>query len=301
MKSAVLDFQTCFFQERNDSDMSSFIFIGGDKRMLYAGEKLGKVHLCGFGKLTPCNGILEEGELFDYAVLPPQKSPDNVNIPCPFSDILVPYSALGKVLKENGTVFTGSVCGELERVCRENGFTLVNYLECEEAAVKNAVLTAQGVLPLIINELPCSVFGTEILITGFGRIASVLAGYLKALGASVTVACRRPEAAAWAQICGCRTSDITDASDFATAVSAASVIVNTVPCAVFGDEEITAMKDGTIYIELASVNGISGDVPCKIKSITARGIPGKVSPVSAGEIIADTITNLLREGKGDRR
>ncbi len=278
--------------------MSSFIFIGGDKRMVYAAERLGRAHLCGFGRLSPCDGICADGTPFDYAVLPPQKSPDGVNIPCPFSDILIPYSALGTVVRENGTVFTGNVCTELERVCGEKGLTIVNYLEREEFAVRNAVLTAEGVLPIIVNELPFAVYGTKILITGFGRIAGILAGYLVKMGARVTVACRRPEARAWAEILGCRAVDITDKNEFLTEISSSAVIINTVPADIFGDEEITAMGNGALYIELASSDGINGAVPENVKVITARGIPGKVSPVTAGEIIADTISAVLGEERG---
>lgn len=280
--------------------MGSFIFIGGDRRMIYAAEKLGRVHMCGFGKLTPCNSIYEDGKFFDYAVLPPQKSPDGVNIPCPLSDIFIPYSALASVLEAGGTVFTGNICEELEKVCTGNGFTVVNYLEREEAAVKNAVLTAEGVLPVIINELPYAVFGTEILITGFGRIAGILAGYLVKMGARVTVACRRRESRVWAEICGCRAVDIADEDVFRSAVSEALVILNTVPYGVFGDNQLAAMKAGTLYIELASVDGISGNVPEGVKVITARGIPGKTSPVTAGEIIADTIAAVLMEERGNQ-
>lgn len=274
--------------------MSSFIFIGGDKRMLYAAEKLGRAQLYGFGKLMPA-GMPEDGSLFDYAVLPPQKSSDNANIPCPFSDIPVPYSILGKVLKGGGTVFTGNICEALEKVCVENGLTVVNYLEREEFSVKNAVLTAEGVLPIIINELPYAVFGTEILITGFGRIAKILARYLTVMGAVVTVACRKPDARAWAQIGGCRAVDITDKAAFCTTLSSSAVILNTVPYGIFDGEETGAMNDNTLYIELASADGISGNMPEGARVITARGIPGKVSPVTAGEIIADTISAILGE------
>ena len=280
--------------------MDSFIFIGGDSRMLYAAQRLGRAHLCGFQKLTPCTGLYNDGRLFDCAVLPVQKSSDGVNIPCPLSDILIPYTALYDVVKEGGIVFTGYVCEALEKVCTDSGFALVNYLENEELALRNAVLTAEGVLPVIINELPYSVFGTEMLITGYGRIAGILAEYLKAMGAKVTIACRKPEARARAEINGCKTADITVKEEFQTAISASPVIINTVPEKIFGEEEITAMKNKTLYIELASADGINGDIPDKVRVITARGLPGKVSPVTAGEIIADAISFMSVEERRGR-
>ncbi len=278
--------------------MTSFIFIGGDRRMLYAAKRLGNFRLCGFQKLTPCTEGYDGDNLSDCAVLPPHKSSDGVNIPCPYSDILVPYSSLGRVLKEGGTVFTGNVCEELEKVCRENKFRLVNYLEREELAVKNAALTAEGAVAIAVNECPFSVLGTPILITGFGRIAKILAEYLTAMGGEVTVACRRLSDRSWAELYGCKTADITDNAEFLTAVSSAAVIFNTVPYGIFGDEEITVMQDNALYIELASVDGICGEIPSGIKYIAARGLPGKVSPATAGELIAETVIAVLSEGGG---
>ena len=278
--------------------MTSFIFIGGDRRMLYAAERLGNYHLCGFQKLEPCED--EKDSLpHDCAVLPPQKSPDGVNIPCPYSDILIPYSILGKLLVKGGTVFTGSVCEALEKVCGENGFRLVNYLEQEELALKNAVLTAEGAVAIAVNESPFSVCETPMLITGYGRIAKVLAEYLIAMGGKVMVACRKPSARIMAEEYGCRTVDIADKEAFRRAVSEAAVIFNTVPSGVFGDAETAEMQKGALYIELASVDGICGEIPTEIKYIAARGLPGKVSPVAAGKIIAETVAAVLGEERGE--
>ncbi len=278
--------------------MTSFIFIGGDRRMLYAAERLGNYHLCGFRKLDPC-AEKNESRLYDCAVLPPQKSPDGVNIPCPYSDILMPYSILGKLLVKGGTVFTGNVCEALEKVCDENGFRLVNYLEQEELALKNAVLTAEGAVAIAVNESPFSVCGTSVLITGYGRIAKVLAEYLTAMGGKVTVACRKPSARSMAEEYGCRAVDITDKEAFFRAVSEAAIIFNTVPFGIFSDAETAAMKKDTLYTELASVDGICGEIPSRIKYITARGLPGKVSPIAAGEIIAETVAAALGEERGE--
>lgn len=277
--------------------MSSFIFIGGDKRMLHGAEKLGRAYICGFDKLMPCTDI-NDGGVYDYAVLPVQKSADGINIPCPFSEKNIPYSVLGDILKKGATVFTGNVCPELERVCREKGFRLINYLEREELAVRNAVLTAEGALPVIINELSFSVFGTEILITGFGRIAKILARYLSVMGAHVTAACRKPRDREWARFYGCKTADINDKNQFLSAVASAQVILNTVPYRIFGDSEVAVMSKGALYIELASEDGISGTVPEGVRVITARGLPGKTAPVTAGGIIADTILNIISEEGG---
>lgn len=269
--------------------MSSFIVIGGDRRMLHTAESLGGVWCCG---LPISNGR------FDYAVLPPQKSPDGVDIYCPLSDNPAPYEILEEKVAGGGTVFTGNICKTLEDICEKNQLKLVNYLEREELAVRNAVLTVEGTVAIITDELECSVFGIEILITGFGRIGKILAKYLSCMGAKVSVACRKAGDREWAKIYGCKAVDITCSESFGNAVSKADVILNTVPSAVFGECEKNAIKEGTVYIELASQNGISGNPPENVKIINAGGLPGKTAPVTAGKIISDTILNIISEERG---
>lgn len=283
--------------------MKKIIFIGGDRRMVYAAEALGKKYacrLCGLG--SGGYDIKNGGELFDYAVLPLQKSADGVTIPCPLSDgnSSVEYSILGAALKEGGIVFTGSVFPLSESICRSRGLTLINYAEREELAVANAVPTAEGALEIAISRLPITIFGSAVLITGYGRIAKILAKYLHAMGARISVACRKRGDLKWAEICGFTAVDITDKGAFGNAASRADVIFNTVPSELFGGEEISVIKQGAIYIELASADGIDVKEAEKhrIEIITARGLPGKTAPVTAGRIIAEAIENILAE-RGD--
>ena len=266
--------------------MKKFIFLGGDERMLYTAAKLGQKYHCTF------NG----SDIYDYAVLPPQKSPDGISIPG--SD--TGYMALGTLLKTGAVVFTGNVCDELEQVCRNYGFTVINYLEREELAIENAVLTAEGALEIALRCLPVSIYGTTAVITGYGRIAKILAGYIHSLGGEVIIACRKKSDRKWAEIRGFKTADITDIAAFSKACSASQLIFNTVPAPVFTDIAADSIKEKTLYIELASTNGIDLEKACErhIETVIARGLPGKTSPVTAGQLIAKAIENILAE-RGD--
>lgn len=267
--------------------MEKIIFLGGDKRMVYAAEALQNKYSCSICTSENKNCITESGDaVFDYAVLPPQKSSDGVTIP----DTDISYITLGRIVKAGGVVFTGSTCPELERVCYGKGTVLVNYLEREELAVANAVPTAEGALEIAISRLPVTIFGCTALVTGFGRIAKILAKYLNALGAHVLIACRRKSDMKWAEIYGLRAVDITDKEAFASALAQAEVIFNTVPFTVI---DKASAGENTLYIELASADGIEPDARAEI--ITARGLPGKTAPVTAGRIIAEAIESILAE------
>ncbi len=255
--------------------------------MIYAAQSLSEKYSCTF------NG----SDIYDYAVLPLQKSKDGITIP----DTDVEYTALGGLLNEGGIVFTGNICPELEKVCYDYGLTLINYLDREELAIANAVPTVEGALEIAINRLPVTIFGCKALITGYGRIAKILARYLCALGAEVTVACRKKSDLKWAEVNGCGTADITDEAAFKNACAASQVIFNTVPFPVFTENFISSIKKETLYIELASTDGtdIGKAAESGIKTVTARGLPGKTAPVTAGQIIARTIENILAERSDD--
>ncbi len=264
--------------------MEIFIFLGGDKRMEYAAERLKEKYLC---------SLDNSHDIYDYAVLPLQKSKDGVTIP----DTDIEYKQLGSLLKPGGIVFTGSTCPELERVCYGYGLVLVNYLDREELAIANAVPTAEGALEIAINRLPVTIFGCTALVTGYGRIAKILANYLKNMGARVIVCCRKKSDLKWAEINGCIAVDITDNHAFCNACADSQVIFNTVPFPVFGDNAVASIKEKALYIELASTDGIDLEKADKkhIETVIARGLPGKTAPATAGHIIAQTIENILAE------
>ena len=59
-------------------------------------------------------------------------------------------------------------------------------------ALENAALTAEGAAELIMRRTDRALPGLQVLVVGFGRIGSMLADKLAALGASVTAAARSP-------------------------------------------------------------------------------------------------------------
>ena len=162
----------------------------------------------------------------------------------------------------------------------------------------NAVPTAEGALEIAIRELPVTINGTAVLITGFGRIATVTAGYFHALGARVYVAARKVSDLARIKLLGYIPVDINDENKFSEATGEVRLIINTVPAAVFDKRSIGSMGKNTVFIELASVMSLEDtDMADKqgVKVIRARSLPGKTAPVTAGYVIADTIANIVME------
>ena len=70
---------------------------------------------------------------------------------------------------------------------------------------------------------------------------------------------------------------------------------------IFTEDILRKFSDDTLFIDLASKPGgidITSAQELGRKVIWALGLPGKTSPVTAGEIIAETIDNMLTE-RGD--
>ena len=268
--------------------------------MLYAAEYLNKGYGCfayGFenaeefpvpntSRLMPC----------DYAVLPLPASADGRHINMPYHKENLDLDVLLYAVKKGGTVFTGKSCPYLERLCEENGFILKNYFSREELQIMNAIPTAEGALEIMLSELPVTVFGANVLITGCGRIGEVMARMLKGLGAEVSVAARKWEQLAKASGLGCAAIPF-DRLDHSLADY--DVIINTVPFAVFDRKRLMLLKKDCLLIDLASVTGVEDmelAASVGVKVIWALSLPGRTAPVSAGKIIGKTIENMLREG-----
>lgn len=279
--------------------MERFLFLGGDLRMLYAAEYLNKERSCfvyGFeeaedfpapatGDLIPC----------DCAVLPLPSTVDGQHISMPYHSENLDFSAILGTVKKGGTVFTGKSCPYLEKLCGENGIRLRNYFGREELQVMNAVPTAEGALEIMLKELPVTVFGVRVLITGFGRIGEVMARMLVSLGAVVTVGARRCDQLAKARGMGCGSVLLDELED---GLSGYDVIINTIPAAIFDRKRLLLLKKDCLIIDLASKTGVEDMELASsvgVKVIWALSLPGRTAPVTAGRIIGMTIENMLRE------
>ncbi len=170
-----------------------------------------------------------------------------------------------------------------------------DLLDREELTVMNAAYTAQGAVEIALRETETSLLGARCTVTGYGRIARILARYLAALGARVTVAARRAEQLAWAQVEGYYTVEI---SRLAEKASQTDILFNTAPGLVAGYPVLSGLPRDVLVVELASPpGGIDLDTARELglRVIPAGGLPGKCAPRAAGESIAHALENILKE------
>jgi dipicolinate synthase subunit A len=278
--------------------MNNFLFLGGDMRSVYAAKRLGEHYDCfiyGFGELKikqrPAQiPVLRELTKFKSLVLPLPASRDEININAPYHKGAIPIDIIPEAIEAGGVVYCGKSFRGLREICEKNNLKLVDYYEREELIIKNAVPTSEGCLEIIFKERGSTVFGSQILLTGFGRVSKVVAKHLVALGARVTVTARKYADLAWAEIEGCRALHLSKINE---AVQKFDIIINTVPAVIFNAAGMKKTKADCLLIDLASEPGFAD----MSRVIHALSLPGKTAPVTAGYIVADTIMNILEENE----
>ena len=277
----------------------SILIAGGDMRQIYCARRLSgdmKIGLAGFDdEFIPMDMLGSRADIsakgcYDCAVLPvvPLNGSDMLSTPCSRTGLRPEY--IRDMLRPGGLILAGKADDRLRRLFPEN--ELLEYMSREELCLKNAVPTAEGAVQAALEELPVTLNGMRVLIVGMGRIGTALAAILKGFGADITAAVRNERGAAKARLAGIK-------SVYTDHIRAEyGLVFNTVPGLVFGRDKLAEFGSRTLFIDLASKPG--GMVPeaaseLGLRVVWALGLPGKTAPVTAGEIIAETVSAVLAE------
>ena len=182
-----------------------------------------------------------------------------------------------------GAMVCGGKLADAEAHFQQYDLPVFDYAADPALAVRNAVPTAEGAIRLAMEHLPVTLDESHILLIGFGRIAKVLAGKLRALGADVTVAARNPADRALAETIGCR-SDIP--AVYKNDASAYDCVINTAPAPVLTASLLSALPPDCPIFDLASAPGGRCDALTPSQPyIPALALPGKEAPLTAARAI----------------
>lgn len=283
-----------------------FSFIGGDLRqksvMQHLADEGHKVYVYGFSEqlLSDAPGIDCMSSLeacikhAEVVVLPlPYGKEDDIN--APFSDKKIHTSDLLRCMDDKQLLFAGKVDERLKTLAALYNVHPIDYMAREELAVRNAIPTAEGALEIAMSETPYTLHGANCLVIGYGRIGKILSKDLQSLGAYTYVAARKHADLAWIKANAMMPVPLAVLDHF---IDIFDIIFNTAPAPILDYKLLSLIQKDCLVIDLASTPGgvdfeAAGQLGRKV--IKALSLPGKVAPNTAGEIIKDTIVNILEE------
>ncbi len=294
----------------------NFTVLGGDLRQAalasYLASRKYEVFTWGLpqGMLSPLVVPLDTWECAleraDVLVLPLPASPDSkhLNLPLMQEEGKKPpriFEILEKTPKST-LIAGGRLSPKIKEEMRRLGLSFFDYFDSEALQQKNAVPTAEGAIEVLMREVRRTVKDLPVAVTGFGRVSRALVTLLLAMGARVTVMARKTTDIAEAQALGCDGVLLGSESALCSLGGRFAVIFNTVPFCLFDAAVLSGLSRDTLIIDLASApGGVEANAANSlgIHTVWALSLPGKYAPVTAGEIIADTVLSHIRSKKGE--
>lgn len=202
---------------------------------------------------------------------------------------------LMELLSPDTLLLAGKPGEVIRSMARDENVHLIDYYDCDEIQIKNAVPTVEGAIAIAMKELPVTLFESDCTVLGYGRIGKRLADVLLGIGAHVTVCARSEKDLSLARIAGCKTKRL---SDYVRNPDTATVIFNTIPAVILNADVLSNLPSSTLIIELASSPGCMDARTkklCRQTVIRASSLPGKIAPITAGRILYETIERILQK------
>lgn len=278
--------------------------IGGDQRSVKLINLLlndgHEIKIFGFDELeTNSINMSESLELAiqnsNIIIGPLPCSEDNKILNTPFNSEEIKIEDLFKVMTKNQVFIAGKITEEISNMANFYNMVNIDLLDREELAVLNAIPTAEGGIQLAMEEMEITIHGSNVMILGFGRIGKLLAKMLNGLGANVFVEARNYADLAWIKSYGFKSLHLNEIKDYLPKMD---LVFNTIPSMILIKENLLELKKETLVIDLASKpGGVDFENADKIgiKAIWALGLPGKVAPKTAAEIMKTSIYNIIEE------
>ena len=283
----------------------SFAVIGGDLRQVKLAKSLiadgFHVNIFGFDNVELAmqvpNGqkiekVIEDA---DYIIAPLPCTVDNKTVNATFCNEHIYYNELFKCMSDKQLFIGGKINEKIMNLANIYNVFPIDYFNREELMVLNTIPTAEGAIQIAMEELPITLHNSKCLILGFGRIGKVLSKMLRGIGAKVTVEARKYSDLAWIKSYGYEGIYLDELGNY---MERFDIIFNTVPSFILNQQLLSKIHKDCLVIDLASKpGGVDFDMAKSlgIKTIWALSLPGKVAPDTAGEIIKDTILNMIEE------
>lgn len=292
---------------------AQIVVIGGDARQLEIIRKLteldAKLSLIGFEQLDQAfTGAVKEKidevdlDNKDAIILPVPGTSLDGQIETIFSNekVFLRREMLLETPK-HCTVYSGISNSYLDSITKLANRHLVNLFERDDVAIYNSIPTVEGTIMMAIQHTDITIHGSSIAVLGLGRVGMSIARTFAALGAKVKVGARRSKHLA-------RITEMAltpfHLDDLQNQVKDVDICINTVPDLILTASVISKMPVHTLIIDLASKPGGTDFRYAEkrgVKALLAPGLPGIVAPKTAGQILANVLSQLIKENMESER
>ena len=286
--------------------------IGGDARQLEIIRKLteldAKLSLIGFEQLDHAfTGAAKEKisdldfSLQDALILPVPGTNLEGQVETIFSsEKVILTKEMLEQMPPHAVVFSGISNSYLDSIIKESNRTLVQLFMRDDVAIYNSIPTVEGTIMMVIQHTDFTIHGSNVAVLGLGRVGMSVARAFHALGAKVRVGARKSEHLARISEMGLEPFHM---NDLASQIKDVDICINTIPHQVVTASVISKMPLHTLIIDLASKPGGTDFRFAEkrgIKALLAPGLPGIVAPKTAGQILANILSQLLEEHVNER-
>jgi dipicolinate synthase subunit A len=281
--------------------------IGGDARQLEIIRKLteldAKLSLIGFEQLDHAfTGASKEKidevdfSVQDALILPVPGTSLEGQVETIFSnEKVVLIKEMLEQTPAHCTVYSGISNSYLSGITKQANRKLVQLFERDDVAIYNSIPTVEGTIMMAIQHTDFTIHGSRVAVLGLGRVGMSVARTFHALGAKVKVGARKSEHIARIAEMGLEPFNL---ADLGSAVRDTDICINTIPHLIVNASVISRMPAHTLIIDLASKPGGTDFRYAEkrgIKALLAPGLPGIVAPKTAGQILANVLSQLLME------
>lgn len=181
-------------------------------------------------------------------------------------------------------LFAGKIGEDHRKVLFSKNIEAHNFMNDEIFATKNAMLTAEGFLSVLIDKTEGSIFSQKILIFGAGRVSKALCSLFSKLGLDFSVLTLNKEENKDVVYF---TNKIFNSMDIE--YQSFDILINTIPSENLLEEKEIFFKDFCVFFELASVNSLSDKKERKFSYVLCPQLPQKFVPKMAGELMKESL------------
>ena len=282
--------------------------LGGDRRQLILIAELIRlgaiIQVIGLPtdpdtRIRDCGSVAEAINGADVVILPMPGTNDEGKIHAVYSKtaLLLTPEIMERIPKEV-PILVGAAKPYLKNLAATQGSKLIEIAENDDVAILNSIPSAEGAIQIAMEESLITIHGSNSFVLGFGRCGITLARMLWGLGAKVTAVARKSADLARIYETGYQACTFSQLEDL---IEDADFIFNTVPSPVLAAGLLKKAKPEMVIVDIASTPGgtdFKAAANLGIKAILAPGLPGKVAPKTAGEILARVVPDLITSALG---